>query len=75
MGAPGPLIKNANVPRRAFDVGPGHTKPAKVTKGPCNPLFGAPMQRDTQLRALTVTINHVRAASHKSADPLQHALL
>lgn len=38
---PGPLIKNANVSRRVFDAGPRHTKPAKVTKGLCNPLFGA----------------------------------
>lgn len=38
---PSPLIKNANVSRRDFDVGPRHTKPAKVTKGLCNPLFGA----------------------------------
>ncbi len=38
---PGPLIKNANVSRRVFDAGPRRTKPAKVTKGLCNPLFGA----------------------------------
>lgn len=38
---PGPLIKNANVSCRAFDARPRRTKPAKVTKGLCNPLFGA----------------------------------
>lgn len=38
---PGPLIKNANISRRVFDARPRHTKPAEVTKAPCNPLFGA----------------------------------
>lgn len=37
---PGWLIKNANVSRWVFDAGPRTTKPAKVTKGLCNPLFG-----------------------------------